>query len=166
MHQLSYRQECERQLDFDLGHLLAVHPSAPDDPEVTAGSEEALRRLATRATQSLVRQIFILPSHSTEEGRAVELPRPLLALPRAKPVPQPKPLTKWQAFAKEKGILKQKRSKLVYDENQQEWKRRHGYKKGNDETAVPIIEASADDKVGLLFLRSKCLSCRTWCCAV
>ena len=129
------RDECERQLEFDLGHLMAVHPSAPEDPQVTAGSDAAIHALATRATQSLVRQIFSLPSHSTEGGRAVALPRPQLTLPRAKPVPQPKPLTKWEKFAKEKGITKKKRSKLVFDENAQDWKRRHGYNRGNDEAA-------------------------------
>ena len=77
----------------------------------------------------------------------VELPRPELALPRFKPVPKPKPLTKWQQFAKEKGITKKKQSKLVYDETAQEWKRRHGYGRGNDEAAVPIIEASDKDQV-------------------
>ena len=128
---------------------MAVHPGAPEDPEVTAGSDAAILALATRATQSLVRQIFSLPSHATEGGRAVSLPRPELALPRAKPVPKPKPLTKWQKFAAEKGISKKKRSKLVFDENAQDWKRRHGYNRGNDEAAVPIIEASADDKVCL-----------------
>ena len=140
------REEFDGQLDFDLGLLMACHPSDPD-PEVAAGSEAALKRLSTRATQSLIKQIFSLQSHATEGGRAVTLPPPVLALPRAKPVPQPKPLTKWQQFAKEKGIVKKKRSKLEFDEVSQDWKRRHGYKRANDEAAVPIIEASADDKV-------------------
>lgn len=77
----------------------------------------------------------------------VELPAPQLALPRFKPVPKPRPLTKWQKFAKEKGITKKKQSKLVYDDNAQDWKRRHGYKRGKDEAAVPVIEASDKDAV-------------------
>jgi regulator of ribosome biosynthesis len=141
------RQECDEQLEFDVGHLLATCPSTPEDPSIKDSSEEALRCLATRATQSLVRKIFSLPSHSTPDGHVVELPKPTFTLPRAKPVPKPKPLTKWQKFAQEKGIEKKKRSKLVFDEDAQDWKRRHGYKRGNDEVDVPFIEASEADKV-------------------
>eukprot|EP00879_Flechtneria_rotunda_P028468 GHRR01030584.1.p1 GENE.GHRR01030584.1~~GHRR01030584.1.p1 ORF type:complete len:151 (+),score=46.52 GHRR01030584.1:536-988(+) len=47
----------------------------------------------------------------------------------------------------EKGIRKRKRSKLVFDEDAQEWRRRHGYKKANDAEAVPVIEAKATDMV-------------------
>ena len=140
------RSELDEQLEYDLGHLLACYPSNPDlsGPE---GAEAALAALATRATQSLVRQIFSLPTSSHEAGRFAILPKPLLRLPRTKPVPQPKPMTKWQKFAQEKGIVKKKRSALVFDEAAQDWKRRHGYKRGNDDVQVPIIEASADDKV-------------------
>lgn len=70
-----------------------------------------------------------------------------MRLPRGKPIPKPKPLTKWEKFAKEKGIVKKKRSKLAFDEATQDWKRIHGYDKANDALDVPIIEASDKDKV-------------------
>jgi hypothetical protein len=47
----------------------------------------------------------------------------------------------------EKGIRKRKRSKLVYDEEAGEWRRRHGYKRANDDNEVPVIEAKAGDMV-------------------
>lgn len=47
----------------------------------------------------------------------------------------------------EKGIRKRKRSKLVYDDEAKEWRRRHGYKRANDDSEVPVIEAKAGDKV-------------------
>ncbi len=47
----------------------------------------------------------------------------------------------------EKGIRKRKRSVLVYDEEAGEWRRRHGYKRANDEADVPVIEAKASDMV-------------------
>jgi regulator of ribosome biosynthesis len=145
---LSFREECDKQLDFDLGHLLVCHPSAPEETSTSEGwNENALQSLTTRIAQSLVRQIFSLPIESTPDGPTVQLPKPKLELPRAKPLPKPKPLTKWEKFAKEKGIVKKKRSKLIFDEASQDWKRRHGYQRGNDKAAVPIIEASADDKV-------------------
>ena len=40
-----------------------------------------------------------------------------IELPREKPIPKPKPLTKWERFRQEKGLpQKQKRSRVVYDE--------------------------------------------------
>lgn len=37
-------------------------------------------------------------------------------IPRSKPIPKPKKLTKWEKFALEKGINKRKRDSKVYDE--------------------------------------------------
>jgi regulator of ribosome biosynthesis len=94
-----------------------------------------------------VNALFALPSQSVTGGRLAELPAPTTRIPRQQPLPKPKPLTKWQKFAQQKGITKRKRSKLAFDETSQTWKRRHGYGKANDEAAVPIIEARASDKV-------------------
>jgi regulator of ribosome biosynthesis len=55
-------------------------------------------------------------------------------LPRANPLPQPKPLTKWEKFAKEKGIKKKKRERMIYDEDHQEYRPRFGYKRTNSGT--------------------------------
>jgi regulator of ribosome biosynthesis len=97
--------------------------------------------------QALVTKLFALPSESVAGGRVAALPAPTTPLPREKPVPKAKALTKWQAFAQKKGIVKRKRSKLAWDEDAGEWKRRHGYKKANDDAAVPIIEARPGDEV-------------------
>ncbi len=48
------------------------------------------------------------------------------------------------------GIVKRKRSKLEFDEQNDEWRRRHGYKRVNDENDIPIIEAKASDGKMLL----------------
>jgi regulator of ribosome biosynthesis len=55
-------------------------------------------------------------------------------------VPKPKPLTKWQQFAQKKGIVKKKQSKFVWDETKQDWGRRYGYKKANDDSKPWLIE--------------------------
>ena len=47
-------------------------------------------------------------------------------------MPKPKPLTKWEKFAKAKGIQKKKKDKMVWDEDFGEWRRRWGYKKANN----------------------------------
>lgn len=136
------------QLEYDLGNLCAADPSPLDqDAYVPTGRPRTCLDVATAMTQALVAQLFALPGEAVQGGRLVSLPAPTTPLPREKPVPKPKPLTKWQRFAQERGIRKRKRSKLVYDEEAGEWRRRHGYKRANDDEDVPVIEARADDAV-------------------
>jgi Ribosome biogenesis regulatory protein (RRS1) len=54
------------------------------------------------------------------------LPTPTYQLPRAKPLPKLKPLTKWEQFAAAKGIQKTVREKRVWDEEKQDWVNRWG----------------------------------------
>nr|XP_027203995.1 ribosome biogenesis regulatory protein homolog [Dermatophagoides pteronyssinus] len=42
-------------------------------------------------------------------------------LPRAKPIPKPKPPTKWEQFARSKGITKKKKERMVWDTVNNEW---------------------------------------------
>jgi len=46
----------------------------------------------------------------------LNLPKPILILPRALAIPKPKPLTKWEKFKIEKNITQRKRSRMVYSE--------------------------------------------------
>ena len=50
-------------------------------------------------------------------------------------VPKPKPLTRWEKFAKLKGIQNRKQSRKVFDEATGEWVPRWGYKGANDDGA-------------------------------
>lgn len=63
----------------------------------------------------------------TTEGVFAELPPLTFALPREKPLPKPKAATKWDEFAKTKGIQKRKRSLKVWDEAHGEFMPRWGY---------------------------------------
>lgn len=82
-------------------------------------------------------------------GRLVELPPPTTRLPREKPLPVPKPPTRWEAYAKEKGIVKRKRSAKVWDEEAGEWLGRHGYRRAGDAEGVPILDAKPGDAEGM-----------------
>ena len=63
------------------------------------------KRPATRAVQSLVQQLFSQDVRRDKEvGPLVSLPEPKTVLPREKPLPTEKPLTRWQQFAQTKGI--------------------------------------------------------------
>ncbi|MCQ2816313.1 MAG: ribosome biogenesis regulatory protein homolog [archaeon] len=56
----------------------------------------------------------------------VKLPEPILKLPRYKPIPKEKPLTKWEKYRQEKGIQKKKRSRMVFSELTQSYVPRWG----------------------------------------
>ena len=133
--------DIEEHVSLDLHHLSATY-------KVPAETGEALTAQARDATQLLVAGLFALPVEKTSEGPVITLPAATTALPREKPVPQPRAETKWEKFAKEKGIKKRKRSKLVYDEQTDEWKRRHGYDRVKDADRIIIADAKMSDVPG------------------
>ena len=96
---------------FDLGNLLAHDPN----PVPAEADEEALAATARDAAQALINQLLsTCEIKSTTEGVHLVLPAPQFALPREKPIPQPKEATKWERFAAKKGIKDKKRDgKLV-----------------------------------------------------
>ncbi|GMH44047.1 hypothetical protein BSKO_11981 [Bryopsis sp. KO-2023] len=137
-----------RDLQFDLGNLLAFDP-APVDPEPFETDMEAVcAQVASEITESLVAKLCSLSSHPDKEGRVLELPEPTHPAPRHKPMPKPKEMTRWESFAQRKGIQKRKKEKMVWDESVGEWRRRFGYKRVNDPNDIHVIEAKATDKVG------------------
>ena len=82
--------------------------------------------LALTSTSSLLTSLFALPTSPSALGPSVSLPPPDTILPREKPLPKPKPETKWERFAKVKGITHKKREMEVFDEEKQEWVGRWG----------------------------------------
>lgn len=115
---------------FDLGHLMAEDPNPVDLDR--ANLEQSLASLARDGAQSLINQLLTTcPLSSTPDGVLLSLPPPSTRLPREKPVPQPKPPTKWERFAAKKGIkpkTREQRRNLAFDEESGEWKRKWGYK--------------------------------------
>jgi hypothetical protein len=134
---IRYKQD---DLAYDLG-LLAASDHHPVDPVAyQKDAEAALLKTATENTQLLVKQIFELPVQIEEVGPVAMLPDRTTKLPRAKPVPKPKPLTRWEKFAQTKGITKTKRSRNVWDDEKKEWAPRYGYKRANDSSSDWAME--------------------------
>ncbi|XP_070600318.1 ribosome biogenesis regulatory protein homolog [Erythrolamprus reginae] len=78
-----------------------------------------------------------------EEGMELAERVPSTRLPREKPLPRPRPLTKWEQFVRLKGIqpTRKKRGTLVWDESAQEWKQRWGYRRaGGDPSREWLME--------------------------
>ncbi|KAH0459597.1 hypothetical protein IEQ34_012411 [Dendrobium chrysotoxum] len=135
---------------IDLGNLMAYDPSHHFQP-LPSSREELSRQCLEKGTelvQGVVNALFSLPSTEDLDGPIVRLPEPSTRLPREKHLPRPKPPTKWELFAKMKGIKNRKKDKRVFDEQTGTWKRRYGYDRVNDDRDVPIIEAKMTDEPG------------------
>jgi regulator of ribosome biosynthesis len=109
--------------------------------------EGYLQTLAQQGVQALLGTLFSLPTTSTPDGPLAQLPAIITLLPRSKPLPKPKPPTKWERFAAAKGITKTKRERKVWDEERQEWVNRWGRdgKNKQEETQwLTEVKANAD----------------------
>ncbi len=128
---------------FDLGLLLANDPN----PAIVASAAEGdrfendLAAIARDGAQALVNQLLttcrIEPTAA--DGVLLHLPPTATPLPREKPVPQPKPPTKWQQFAARKGITpktREQRRNLQYNAASQTWERKWGFQRGDSRKAA------------------------------
>lgn len=140
----------EQQYQIDLGNLMAFDPHH-HFPSLPSSREELVNEVlekSTKLVQAVADALFNLPATEDPNGPIVTLPPPTTRLPREKPLPKKKPPTKWELFAKKKGIVNRKKGKLAYDEQTDSWKRRHGYDRVNDDNDIPIIEAKMTDEPG------------------
>ncbi|KAA8642100.1 hypothetical protein EYZ11_001236 [Aspergillus tanneri] len=142
---------------FDLGHLLANDPN-PIETSRLGPLNTSLKATARDGVQSLLNQLLTTcPITSSQQGVLLTLPSPSTILPRHKPLPKPKQPTKWELFARKKGIGKysskpgaaqadkERRKKLVYDEEKGEWVPRWGYKGNNKADDDWLVEVNEKD---------------------
>lgn len=91
--------------------------------------DDYLLNLTRDNTQLLINEIWKLETTREDEQVVVKLPEPKLPLPRMRKLPEPKPLTRWEKFAKAKGITKRKKDKKVWDEELGKWIPTYGAKR-------------------------------------
>jgi regulator of ribosome biosynthesis len=127
-------------VDIDLGNLLVWDQNVIDQQAYKEDRDEYIKNTMRDNMQLFVNALWQVPIERHDNAIVAKLPDSKTVVPREKPVPKPKPLTKWQKFAQSKGIVKQKKSKFVWDETKQEWGRRYGYKRANDESKPWLIE--------------------------
>ena len=120
-------QDANPHLHFDHGLMTVVDSSTASSSTPNAPPHAAMQALLSSLISSLPIKV------DADHGPLLSLPLPSTILPRAKPLPKPKPLTKWQQFARKKGIPEKskKEGKLVYEEDTKEWVPRWGYKGAN-----------------------------------
>ena len=128
---------------YDLGNLVVEDPNpiTLDHDSI----EQSLAEVARDGAQSLINQLLTTcPLNTTKDGVLLSLPQPSTRLPREKPVPQPKPPTKWERFAAKKGIkpkTREQRRNIKFDEDTGDWQRKWGYGGMNKrEQDQPIME--------------------------
>ncbi|MCJ1251581.1 Rhodanese- sulfurtransferase [Trapelia coarctata] len=116
---------------FDLGNLLCNDanplPPKPTDADISSAARDCAQGLANQLLTTCP-----ITSHPTD-GVLLTLPQSITPLPREKPLPAEKQQTKWEKFAKKKGIKEKKRGegKMVYDEEKGDWVPKWGYKGRN-----------------------------------
>uniref|UniRef100_A0A5S6R180 Ribosome biogenesis regulatory protein n=1 Tax=Trichuris muris TaxID=70415 RepID=A0A5S6R180_TRIMR len=140
--------DCNELLEFkkpiepkvDLGNLLFEDLEPLDKDDWRTGGESCLSTRLRDNVQYFVNKIWQLPKSRLQDAIVVDLPSPAFGLPREKPVPKAKPPTKWEQFAKLKGIKPRKKSRMVWDEEAQDWRPRWGYKRAKDDTKDWLIE--------------------------
>ena len=133
----------------DLGNLLGVEVNDIDFENENIDAQ--LKERARDNCQLLLNEIWKLPTERVEEAIVAVLPPGTSTIPREKPIPIPKPPTKWEKYAKEKGIEnKKKKSRMVWDDVVKDWVPRFGYKKAKAEVEKnwamewKVIRISAD----------------------
>ncbi|KAI0029929.1 RRS1-domain-containing protein [Vararia minispora EC-137] len=139
--------EKEIPLDVDAGFLAVTDPNPIEKESYDENVEEYLQSTARDGVQVLLSALFSLPTTSSPDGPLAQLPPPTTTLPRAKPLPKPKPPTKWEKFARAKGIQKTRKDKKEWDEEKQEWVNRWGWKGKNKEEEtqwLSEVPANAD----------------------
>ncbi|KAF9057881.1 ribosome biogenesis regulatory protein-domain-containing protein [Panaeolus papilionaceus] len=139
--------EKETPLEVDAGLLMVTDLNPIDEESYNENREEYLQSLARDGVQALFSSLFSLPTKQSPDGPLAILPAPVYQLPRAKPLPKPKPPTKWERFAAAKGIQKTIRDRKVWDEERQEWVNRWGHNGKNKEVEeqwIHEVPANAD----------------------
>ncbi|ETI26900.1 hypothetical protein G647_09999 [Cladophialophora carrionii CBS 160.54] len=150
---------------YDLGYLNAVDPNPlPTTSSLLsqpiAQRNETLKAIARDGAQCLLNTLLTTcPINSTPDGLIMTLPAPQNYLPRWKPLPKPKAPTKWELFARKKGIGKyggslkggaaqeERRKNLVYDEESGEWVKKWGYKGANKKDESQWLVELDDQKI-------------------
>ncbi|CDW57558.1 ribosome biogenesis regulatory protein [Trichuris trichiura] len=131
--------------NVDLGNILLVDLEPLDKYAWRTNGESYLLSRCQDDLQYLVSSLWQLPKSCAQDSTVVDLPAPAFHLPREKPVPKMKPPTKWEEYAKLKGIQRRKKSRMVWVQEANEWRPRWGYKRANDDTKDWLIEISDKD---------------------
>ncbi|KAL3877616.1 hypothetical protein ACJMK2_035306 [Sinanodonta woodiana] len=127
-------------VEIDEGNLLVSDTNPFDLTKFRTDKEDFFKNLARDNTQLLINRIWQLPTEKADDVIVAKLPDPKTKIPREKPIPKAKHVTRWEHYARLKGIANRKKGRMEWDEQAKEWRPRWGYKRANDETKDWFIE--------------------------
>ena len=133
---------------LDLGRLAVFDSTTFNNNELELNEDEIVNE-AEKNLKLIFTELYKLKNIQNGEEKenvdydkplnAVKLPFPSTILPRSKAIPKhSKTLTKWEEFAKERGISKKKKARMVYSEKLDEYLPRWG------KNSVKKMESKAD----------------------
>jgi len=134
----------QTNFSYDLG-FLSLSDSNPLKYKYDPNDPNFTEKLFEQSVENIKRMISTLYALKTQKDKAFDaipdehqvidfsqsqynlnLPGAKTVFPRHKKIPEQKALTKWERFAKDKGIQSKKRSRMVFDEVTQQWLPRWG----------------------------------------
>jgi len=130
----------------DIGNLLVSDNNLVEPKQYKQDLESFLKNRCRDNLKLIVNELYTLPVEIVEDAIIAKLPKSKLIIPREKPLPKEKAPTKWEQYAKLKGIEKRKKSRMVYDDVHKEYRPRFGYKRANDNTKDWLIEIPDHEK--------------------
>jgi regulator of ribosome biosynthesis len=124
----------DREVTFHSNYLVAF------DPNPVSDLQEDTRQTCQYMINSLFKNIV-----KDETGIYSQLDKKRI-LPRFKQI-RPKALTKWEKFAKEKGIQKRKKQRVQYNEQYDDYRPTYGYKNfGKEKDLGDWLKVVGDDE--------------------
>jgi len=141
-------------LEYDVGNLLVTDKNNLDEIILRSASDrdEYLSSLVRDGIQALMLKIWDLPTQKIDNQIFATLPKPTLRVPREKKAPKGKAVTKWEQYARDKGIQRKKKKKKVWDETLKRWVPRWGMRKNQAEKEknwvmeVPVTSDPYEDQ--------------------
>ncbi|KAJ9091781.1 hypothetical protein QFC21_007084 [Naganishia friedmannii] len=151
-------QNPDEFISVDTGILTAFDEAPTEEEEYGHDLESYLLNRSKIATTQLFASLLALPTTSSEMGPIAHLPPSTTRLPREKPLPKPKPETRWEKFARMKGISHSKKEKNVWDDDRQmfvpRWGR-DGQNKDTEEAWIRVIKPGKEDEDPILAARNE-----------
>ncbi|ELP86649.1 hypothetical protein EIN_092140 [Entamoeba invadens IP1] len=138
--------------ELDVGNLMVSNTADVDAEEYSKDKWACFSSMSQKAANALIQNIRsredIHDGSDPFMAKVVSLDTPEMLFPREKKVPVPKPPTKWELFAKRKGIVKPKRSQKVWNQETHSYVPRFG--KGSTKQMKKENEGwIVEDKAGL-----------------
>ncbi|KAG5443598.1 Rhodanese- sulfurtransferase [Clonorchis sinensis] len=120
---MSYRIQLA---EVDLGNLLFEDKAPLEFDSSGSVSDQHLHDIAKECTRHFFKLFWALPTEVVDNVTISKLPKPTFRLPREKRIPAVRDLTRWERFAKLKGIKNKKKSRKIWDPTTQSWRPRWG----------------------------------------